>query len=445
MRNKTALLVSLNFPPSQIASVHRARHLAKHLPGWGWRPIVLTVDERFHKEPTDPTLALLVPSDIVVHRVKAIPLWMTSSFGLGDLAIRSIHHVANKLDQLIINTEPSVVFFTGWPFYHMLLAGRIKRHFGVPVVLDFQDPWVSAYGATRPKWSKQGLSHRLARAFEPYVLRNANYITSVSDAQNEEMAARYPWLDRSRMSAIPIGGDPEDFGALRTWPPENPQVSLDPKKINLSYVGAFLPRAAPVVRQLLRSLASLRKDQPVLAARIRMNFVGTSNQPNGRESFHVAPIAAQEGVGDLVVETPQRVPFLEALSLLANSQGLLLIGSDELHYTASKIYPALMSGRPYLSLFHKASSAHAILSAAEGGITFSFSDLNKLAGMESDLSNGLREIAANPEKFRTAKPSAWSEFSASAIAGRFSEIFDALLPIGEIDRSRGCRMAHNAF
>ena len=44
------VLVSPYFPPSTLAGVHRARHLAKHLPAWGWKPIVLCVDEAFHEQ-----------------------------------------------------------------------------------------------------------------------------------------------------------------------------------------------------------------------------------------------------------------------------------------------------------------------------------------------------------------------------------------------------------
>lgn len=426
MTDKSALLISLNFPPSQMAGVHRTRHLAKHLPSLGWRPIVLAVDERFHKEPIDSVLGRLVPSNVEVHRIKAVPLWATRPIGLGDLAIRSLYQTSRKIDRLMTESRPRVVFVTGPPFYHMLLASRIKRKFGVPVILDFQDPWVSAYGARRPKWSKEGMTHRLAVALEPHALRSADYITSVSDRQNLEMAARYEWLDRSRMAAIPIGGDPDDFDALRAQPLENPQVRLDRAKINLSYVGTFLPRAEPLVRHLFRALSRLREMEPELAARVHLNFIGTSNQPNNQNSFRVIPIAAEEGVADLVSETPQRVAFLESLSVLANSNGLLLIGSDEPHYTASKIYPALMSGRPYLSLFHKASSSHTILSAAGGGLTFAFSTPDELAALTMALVTGLRTLAAAPTRLGQANPAVYGAYQANAIARQYTEIFDML-------------------
>lgn len=423
---KRAIIASVNYPPSQIASVHRARHLAKYLPSFGWQPEILAVHERFHKEPPDYELGRLSSQQAEVHYVKALPVWATALFGIGDLALRSMVHYARGLDRLLAARRTDVVLFTGWPFYQMLLAARIKRRFGVRILLDFQDPWVSARGPVNAGMSKTGLSHRLAIALEPRAVRSADFITSVSQIQNDEMAARYPWLDPTRMAAIPIGGDPDDFAALRARAPANSAVQLDPKFINLSYVGTFLPRAAPLVRTLLRALGALRDSDPRLVERLRLNFVGTSNQPYGHRIFHVRPIAKEMSVGDLVCETPQRVPFLDALSVLANSQGLLLIGSDEPHYTASKIYPALMSGRPYLSLFHSASSAHRILSGAGGGSTHAFTNRWELEILVPALVQSLRRLITEPESFGSADEAAYTPYTARSVAGEFARLFDKI-------------------
>lgn len=433
---REALLVSLNFPPSQIASVHRARHLAKHLPIFGWRAPVLTIAERFHKEQPDPELAALIPDWVEVTKLSALPANITRHFGIGDLALRSFSSLRNALADKIPKRRPDVVFMTGWPFYQMLLAPWIKRRFDTPVVLDFQDPWVSAQGAERPRWSKGGLSHRLAVALEPRALRGASFVTAVSEIQNRQMAARYPWLDPGRMAAIPIGGDPEDFDALKRRPLERPQVPLDPERFHLSYVGTFLPRAGGPVRQLFRALRALRQRRPDLAGRLQLNFIGTSNQPSGAGAHLVAPIAAEEGVSDLVVETPRRVPFLDALHALANSDALLLIGSDEPHYTASKIYPALMSGRPYLAIFHRASSAHEILSAAGGGRAIGFEDAAALELLAPSISKALEAIVDDPERFGRADPAAFQPYTAASVAQRFATVFEACIDSPGVERRR---------
>jgi hypothetical protein len=315
------------------------------------------------------------------------------------------------------------VLITGSPFYPMLLTPEIKRRFGVPVVLDFQDPWVSTWGAARPTFSKAGLSQVLATLLEPRALRSADFVTAVSDTQNSELIARYPWLDRSRMAGIPIGGDPDDFTACCNVPHDG---DLIPGFINLSYVGTFWPAAENSFRILFQAFAQLRAQEPALAARIRLNFIGTSGNPDGSRSYTVKPLAEAEGIVDAVREVPQRLPYLQALSILSHSQGLLLIGSAEPHYTASKIYPTLMSGRPFLSLFHSGSSAHALLSAAGGGRSLGFGSHEELVGLKPSLVEGIKILATAPTSFGLPDPAKYARFAARPIAERFAEIFDRL-------------------
>jgi hypothetical protein len=424
---RVALILSPYFPPSTLAGVHRARHLAKHLPASGWMPVVVCVDEAHHEERLDLELAALLPAGIEIAKAGAAPAWLTRQIGVGDIGLRAWAHMRRTLFKVIQKRSVGVVLITGAPFYPMLLAPEIKKHFRVPVVLDFQDPWVSSWGALQPVFSKAGISHQLARLLEPRALSNADYVTSVSGTQNAEMAARYPWLDRSRMAAIPIGGDRDDFAGLRLISTEADAYKLEPGFVHLSYVGTFLPRSGPLVRTLFRAFARLRSAEPELAAHLRLNFIGTSNQPNDDASYRVRPIAEETGIAQAVREFPRRIPFLQALKVLAQSNGLLLIGSGEPHYTASKIFPALMSGRPFLSLFHRASSAHGILSTSGGGQALAFENVDELASLEGALGEGLRSLALDPAKFGTANPAAYAPFEAHNIARRFADIFDRLV------------------
>jgi len=434
MTTPVVLLVSLNFPPSQIASVHRARHLAKHLPSLGWRPIVVTVDERYQKEPIDPGLGELVSPSIEVHRVSAAPLILTQPFGLGDLSLRSLLTVRRKIRQLIESQKPSVAFLTGWPFYQMLLSAEIEKH-GVPVVLDFQDPWVSNYGAKQPIWSKAGITHRLAVHFEPRAVRAASFVTSVSETQNIEMAKRYSWLDSSRMAAIPIGGDPDDFLNLRSQSVQLPTGVIDRRYSNVSFVGTIMPRSGPLVKLVLSGLDRLRRQSPDVGERIRLNFIGTSNQSRGKMEYRALAIAREVGVACAVHEIPQRLPFMQALSVLIQSECVLLIGSDEPHYTASKIYPALMSGRPFLSLFHRTSSSYEILSAAGGGFSHAYADGRSDEEIDKAIAASLYKIATQPDALGRVNPSAYAPYEARAIARQYADIFAKVSAERPIKRS----------
>ena len=419
---KRCLIVSPHFPPSTLAGVHRARHLAKHLPAHGWRPTVLCVDPRHHIEKLDPDLARLVPSGVQIVRTGAIPVRLTHPFGIaGDIGLRGYFHLRAAVAKEMTRRRADAILITGSPYYPMLMAGWIRRRWNVPVVLDFQDPWVSHAGADAPRWSKAGISHRLAVVLEPHAVRNASFITSVSKRQNDEMAGRYPWLDRTRMADIPIGGDPEDFDALRRVTAHD---QFETHRVTFSYVGTALPRSNSLVRALFRGLSKLRVENPGMAERLHLRFVGTSSQPNDSTVFRVRPLAESEGVADLMTEEPTRVPFLDALRILATTDVVVMIGSDEPHYTASKIYPGLMSGRPYLSIFHRMSSSHEILTRAGGGLALTFETANELEALVPTIAEGLERLVSNPGAFGQANPAAYAPFTAHAVAGQFADVFE---------------------
>src|ERR1019366_891330 len=107
---------------------------------------------------------------IEVTKTGALPAYLTRRIGVGDIGLRAWMHLQRTIFRAIDRRPIGVVFITGAPFYPMLLAPQIKKHFNVPVVLDFQDPWVSAWGAMQPAFSKAGLSHRLAKLLEPRAL-----------------------------------------------------------------------------------------------------------------------------------------------------------------------------------------------------------------------------------------------------------------------------------
>lgn len=423
-REKRCLIISPYFPPSTLAGVHRARYLAKYLPAHGWQPTIICIDPQYHIEKLDFELARLVPPNVDVIRAGAIPVWFSRLFGIaGDIGLRGYFHLRAAVAREMKQKQPDAVLITGSPYYPMLMAGWIKRNWDVPVVLDFQDPWISHVGKDAPVFSKLRVAHRLAVALEPHAVRHASFITSVSKRQNGEMAARYPWLDRTRMTHIPIGGDAEDFDALRIASVLNGAKNC---RRTFSYVGTAMPRSEPLLRALLRSLAYLRAHHPGMAERIHFHFVGTSNQPNDTTSFRVRPIAESEGVADFITEEPARVPYLEALKILATTDTVLLIGSDEPHYTASKIYPGLMSGRPFLSLFHRMSSSHDILMRAGGGVALAFETQDELDGLIPAIAEGLERLATDPASVGQPDPSAYATFNANAVAGQFADVFDSV-------------------
>src|SRR5262245_5564133 len=102
---QNVVIVSPFFPPSTLAGVHRARHLAKHLPAAGWTPIVLCVDESHHEQRLDPALATLVPDYVEIVKTTALPAWFAHCLGVGDISLRAWWSLRRALIRLL-ETRP---------------------------------------------------------------------------------------------------------------------------------------------------------------------------------------------------------------------------------------------------------------------------------------------------------------------------------------------------
>ncbi|HLY53639.1 MAG TPA: hypothetical protein VKQ31_11555, partial [Steroidobacteraceae bacterium] len=68
MITRSVLLVAFHFPPVKGSSgVQRTLRFAEHLPRYGWRPIVLTINPRAY-EATSTSQGNEIPAGLEVHR-----------------------------------------------------------------------------------------------------------------------------------------------------------------------------------------------------------------------------------------------------------------------------------------------------------------------------------------------------------------------------------------
>src|SRR5439155_2367671 len=192
----------------------------------------------------------------------------------------------------------------------------------------------------------------------------ADGLTAVSARTYEDVLARTPPSANVVVEAIPLGWEVRDAEHVRTARVANRFVRDDGGFTNLAYVGTLLPHGLEPMRALFEAVALLRDREPALYQRVRLWFVGTSNQFDESAKNRVVPIAETYGVADVVREWPARIPYFEALSVLMHAHAILLLGSTEPHYTASKIYPALLAGRPLFALYHEKSSVVDVLRRA---------------------------------------------------------------------------------
>jgi Glycosyltransferase Family 4 len=424
---KRVLIVSPYFPPSTVAGVHRARILAKYLPLWGWEPIVFCVDERFHEQELDLDLAALVDPGARVMKVAAWPTRLCRRFGLGDLGIRGYYALKQAVEHFVRAEGGDLLFVTVLPGFPTHIGPLMKRRHHLPFVIDYQDLWLPrGYEAVQPP-SKLWVAHRIAAYSEPRVLPWADHVTAVSQGTHEVLQARYAFLAADRCSAVPIGIDADDYVALRQGQRPCPWLPHGEGVLNLCYVGTLLPRAHRTLEALFAALGVLRRESPSLYQRLRLTFVGTSNQPLASAGEVVMPVARAGGIADVVREVPGRVPYLDALTILVRADVILMLGSDEPHYTASKLYPALLAARPLFGIFHERSSVCEVMREVGGGKLVTFSDTEPVDTKVVEIASMLTTVLVQPEAIAPIAHERIAPYLGPAIAKRFADIFDHVI------------------
>jgi hypothetical protein len=432
LARKRVLMVTPHFPPDTMAGTHRVRLLAPYLPEFGWDPVVLTVDPLRYEQPIDPDLAALVPRDLRVLRCRAWSPGWTRRIGIGDLGLRAFVPAWRLAASIMRRERFDALYITTYPIYTAALGPLLKRRFGVPFVVDLQDPWVGAWGQIvggGPGGAadfKSRISRRLAMAIEPSVFKAADAITAVSTRTIEDVLARVPEARGKRGVEIPIGGDARDFA--ETARSARRQQHFDPRDglVHLCAVGTLLPLGVEVVRVLFAALSQLRWRSPESASRVRLHFFGTSNERNAGAVARVLGLAADAGVADLVSEHPARIDYLDAVRVQLDASALLLLGSTEQHYTASKLYPALLAERPLLALYHEASSVTRILRQYTRPPTvraIAFDGATPVASRTGDVADALRALADGAEyRAGDVDPAAVADYSARTLAGRLAAL-----------------------
>jgi len=356
---RKVLIVSPHFAPVNTADMHRVRLCLPWLREQGWEPTVLAVaPESIEGAVIEPLLEKTYPSDIRIIRVRGISPKLTRRFGIGSLWLRCGRALRRAGNTLLRNEPFDLVFFSTTVFSSFSLGPRWLRKFGVPYVLDYHDPWINDYYErtdTAPPGGKlkYALSQWEARRREPKALLNAAQIISVSSSYGPELCTRYPNLSPSQIHHLPFGASPKDIGVAQAHIPTQPLIPFGDGNVHFVYTGRVDADMTHALRILFRAFALYKRNYPYEAGRMRFHFIGTDYAPRPLGRERVTPIAQAEQVSDHVSEHCYRVPYFDALSYLAHADALLILGSDDPAYSASKIFPYLFAKRPLITIAHR--------------------------------------------------------------------------------------------
>ena len=417
---RRVVLVAPEFPPSNTAGAHRPRLFAKHLGEFGWTPTVLTIRRDQIEGPLDPMLEELVSPHLDVRRTGALPVRPVRL--IGDIGIRSLANHAVAVTGMARRHELDAAVLFGPPWFSFLLGPWVRRAFRVPYVMDYIDPWMSDWTASHPFPTKGWLYHQLAAAIEPAVLRSAAHVTAVSQGILSDLQVRYPWLDSDRVSAMPYGAEPDDLVQSERLGLDAPDFLPGDGTINICFTGAIQPKGGELLRAVLSAARSWRDQNAASGRRARLHFYGTSNLTWGHDRHAVIPMARELGVADMVSEMPERIPYLRAMAVLRTCDIVLVMGSTAQSYDASKLYPAIVSGRPVLALCHERSSIRRVMDETGAGVSITFSEIAEIEQRVREIHCAFDTLAARPP--RRPDPAIFERFTARASTAALAGILD---------------------
>lgn len=423
---KSVLIVSPRFPPSAAPDYHRVRMMLPLMQQHGWKPVVLCVDSKFVEGPRDDDLLSTIPASVEVVTCRAIPLSVARRFGVGGLSPRARPFIRIAAERLLRDRRIDLSFFSTTEFPILPLGLRWLRKFHVPFVVDLQDPWVNPYYSdndVRPPGGlvKHALHQAYARRQERKVLEAAAHIAAVSPRYPVDLMRRYPLLTADRFSVIPFGAAQSDLNVAR----QTEQKVFDPSdgRTHWIYAGAVVPGMFPAITAFFDALHRAWEDGIVEPGSLRIHFVGTDYAPGKLATERVAPIAKRIGVGSFVEERAQRIPYLTTLRCLIDADALLVFGSDEAGYTASKLFTYVLARRPLLTIFHEQSSVTSAMREMNAGVDVSFED--RIDG--EALSRAVFEKWFARRGFENVPETRWESFhshSAESMTGKLARIFD---------------------
>jgi hypothetical protein len=319
-----------------------------------------------------------------------------------------------------------LAYITIYPTYPAVLGPWLKRRWGLRFVLDVQDPWVGSWGVRTGPGGAPDLRSRLSRTLavrlERHVVPAVDGITAVSRQTITELAARVPHVAVVPSEELPIGWEPRDWSHIDLTVLRHSQQPW-----TAAYVGTILPAGRDILRGFLRGVAQWRRARAPHAESARVIFVGSSNESAGTPPSVATTIAAEEGLEGSVDEHPARVPYFEALRINAAADLVVVLGTNEPHYTASKIFPALLARRPLLAIVHRASTVAAMLQGrgGDGVELIEVDNVIDVDGLAREVANRLALLSALDRDIDVTHTGAIVDAArADVLARRLARLFD---------------------
>ncbi len=395
------LFVTYFWPPSGKASLHWPLYIIKHLPKFGWQPLVLTIkedtfsgkDESLLKE-IDPVMIVkktaslepfslykkfigkkkdeqLIASETISKTNKSlthkISIWIRMNLFIPDARAAWYYPGVKGGVELFKREKINAVVSIGPPHTSHLVGMSLSKKFNVPHYPVFIDPWVDIIYYKNFKRSKPTLA--IDNYMEKKVLMNSGASIFVTNTMKEDYIKKYEFL-KEKSYVLYWGYNESDF---MNFTVQESNVINNTEIQTLVHAGNIFDfQNTPKFWQNV-------KKEIELGRKLKIKFIGT-----------VSP-----GIKDTIEENGL-LPYTEFMGFLPyekmlkelNKASYLLMCATEPRHVPGKLFEYLRTRKPIIAFGNDNIEVKQILENANAGMMF---------GYDEDA----KEFFINAYKFRT--------------------------------------------
>lgn len=240
-----------------------------------------------------------------------------------DAQRRWISDAVQAGQRLVGQWRPDKIFCSALPISSLVVASRLARTHGIPLVAEMRDLWVDSHYYEMPVWRRW-----IDAWIERRCLGMAELIVTVSEPLADVLRAKYG----KPVIVVLNGFDPADFPPAST-------AARPGEPVRIVYTGLVYPNRQRDPTPLFAALRQLQ----ATADDFRVEFYG-------RLLSEVMVIAREQGV-EALVRAGSPMPYREALAVQSQADLLLLLlwdSPEERGVYSGKLFEYLGARRPIL-------------------------------------------------------------------------------------------------
>ena len=348
-------MIAFHYPPCYGSSgLQRTLSFSRHLPKYGWQPIVLTANSNAYPSTSDGQMGD-IPEDVIVKRAPALDVVRHLSlkgryFAWQAIPDRWTSWALSAVPQglkIIKQYNPDLI----WSTYPIATAHRIgaslQRLTGKPWIADFRDPMLELDPKTQQPFPSDKRMWRARERIEQKVFHSASAMVFTTNGAKSIFKERYNIQDETKLHIISNGFEDDKFPAMMAGAPSKNG------HLTLLHSGTLYPSDDRHPKYFFDALSKMKKNGSVASTSLKVILRAT-----GYDDLY-ARLIAEKGLSDIVYLEPA-ISYSDAIQEMVSVDGLLVFqGYTSNPAIPAKLYEYIRAKRPIFALVDsKGDTAH---------------------------------------------------------------------------------------